>query len=478
MLSYFMRNKCLLIFFLFITNASISFGQDTLIGNLENRYIKWILQQSPERFQKIQFFDFDNQFVFANKKSVSLSYLTLPLKYPTNFTGQNYISNQLILKPNGTGRLYCIFLDSTNNKIQINRLDKTLYAGYNFFDCNFQRSDTLFSLGGEGFWAYNGQLRYFSDKKREWEVKPISRWFPISQWEDFVDLRVRDGEVYTYFHQNKLSKYFSRSADHPIDSILQLNIKNGNVQVMGVINPSIEELKGGKYVRVQTEYGLLLMENSRLRLLDFKKNRYSIWENSKINNTYNSTEAKPISFILADTTIYYFDNDQIDSIKIPLNSFQILGNIYTPHNEKTSQNRFKQFYFLMFILVLMGCIFYLNRKKISISSAVNDHFFRDVNRIQKKLDLEKVFENRELELIMKIIESQNMIDVEQMNNFLGVQKKSLEVQKRQRSQVVSSINIKFRNAINSKADLIIRKKNENDGREVVYQIDEIYLSVL
>ena len=471
-----MKNKYFLIFSLLILQVLSSFAQDTLIGNLENEYVKWILKQSPQKFRELKYFDFDNQFAFSNKRSVNLLYLTLPINYPTNFTGLDYPTNQLIVKPNGTGRLYCIYLDSTNDKIQINRLDKTLYAGYNFYDYIFQRSDTIFSLGGEGFWAYNGQLRCFLDKKREWEVKPISRWFPVSEGDNLVDLRIEEGEVFTYFHQNKSSKYFSRPADHPIDSVLQLNLKNGDVKILGVINPQIEVFNNVRYGRVQTKYGLLIMENSRLRLLDFKNNRSLIWENSKINNIYNSTEAKPISFILADTTIYYFENDKVDSIIIPVKSFQLVGSVYTPVDVTKSLDGFKKSYFLIPFILLLTLIIFMTRKRKYISSFEKNSTLYNEKQPNEKLDLQQVFEIRELELIMKIIESQNMIDVDQMNNFLGVQKKSLEVQKRQRSQVISSINIKLSKAINYTTDLIIRRKNETDGREVVYQIDEKYLS--
>lgn len=470
-----MKNKYLLVAFLLMGNFLRLLAQDTLVGDLQNRYIKWILQQSPERFEKIQFFDFDNHFIFSNKRALDLQYLALPSNYSTNFTGLGYPTNQLLVKPNGTSRLYCIYFDSTKNKILINRIDRTLYAGYNFYEFTFQRADTIFALGGQGFWTFNGQLRYFVDKKGEWEVKPISQWFPVSEVDDLVDVRVDDGEVYTYFH-NKLPKYFSKPTAHPVDSIVKLDLANGEIRVLGKVNPDIDLINSVKLVRAQTKFGLLILENSRVRLLDFKNNQSLVWDNNEINNNiYNATEAKRISFILLDTTIFYFEKEEIDSIKIPLKSFRLQSQIYKPFEVSSTHYIISSIYFLIPISFLLLLILFKILKKYPKKNIVPSQSSIPLEQPAHALDVRRIFDERELELILKIIESQNIIDVEQMNNYLGVQKKSLEVQKQRRSQVVSSINIKFSKALNIKSDLIVRRKNENDARAIFYQVDEKYL---
>jgi hypothetical protein len=470
-----MKNKCLLIVLLTTASFLNLIGQDTLYGDLQNSYIKWILQQSPDRFEKIQFFDFDNHFNFSNKRSLDLQYLALPSKYRINFTGLSYPTNQLIVKPNGTSRLYCIYYDSLKHKVLINRIDKTLYTGYNFYEFIFQRTDTIFALGGQGFWTFNGQLRYFVDKKGEWEVKPISQWFPVSDIDDLVDMRINEGEVYTFFH-NKLPKYFSKPANHPVDSIVKLNLINGEVKVLGKVNAGIDYFNSDKSVRVQTNYGLLILENSKLRLLDFKKNQSLVWENIGINNNlYNSSEAKRVSFILSDSTIYYFQNHKIDSIRIPFNSFRFVSKIYIPIEEYSNQQLFNSIYIIIPISFILVIIIYVRRNKYIKKNNITSPTSVLLEDMPKTIEIEKIFEDRELDLIKMIIESQNMIDVENMNTILGVQRKSFEVQKRRRSQVISTINIKFKKEVKINNDLIIRKKNENDARTIIYQVDARFL---
>ena len=67
----------------------------------------------------------------------------------------------------GTGQVYQFNL----MKRQLKRLDKTYYRGFNFGAIQFVRQDTLYSLGGTGFWHSNNIETYFSFKTKEWELK-------------------------------------------------------------------------------------------------------------------------------------------------------------------------------------------------------------------------------------------------------------------------------------------------------------------
>ncbi len=66
---------------------------------------------------------------------------------------------------NGTGKVYQ--LDSNMN---ITRLDKTEYGGSSFGSADFILNDTLFSIGGYGFWNTNGAIRYFNQITKEWDI--------------------------------------------------------------------------------------------------------------------------------------------------------------------------------------------------------------------------------------------------------------------------------------------------------------------
>lgn len=72
-----------------------------------------------------------------------------------------------LLLVEGTGQVFQ--LDQARKKLT--RLDKTFYRGYNFGAIRFLHNDSLFCLGGSGFWQVNNIETYFSTKSLEWELK-------------------------------------------------------------------------------------------------------------------------------------------------------------------------------------------------------------------------------------------------------------------------------------------------------------------
>jgi hypothetical protein len=85
--------------------------------------------------------------------------------------------NKLLFQLDGTGKL--LRLDSNN---VLRRIDSTTYEGYNYGAFNFVYKDTVFSLGGYGFWQFNGLLRYFSEKTHSWSVVKTNAQVLVRQW--------------------------------------------------------------------------------------------------------------------------------------------------------------------------------------------------------------------------------------------------------------------------------------------------------
>lgn len=81
------------------------------------------------------------------------------------FSFSNNIGTLLLVE--GTGQVFQ--LDQARNKLT--RLDKTFYRGYNFGAIRFLHNDTLYCLGGSGFWQVNNVETYYSTKSLEWELR-------------------------------------------------------------------------------------------------------------------------------------------------------------------------------------------------------------------------------------------------------------------------------------------------------------------
>ncbi|MFD3292215.1 hypothetical protein SKC35_00805 [Aquirufa sp. KTFRIE-69F] len=83
------------------------------------------------------------------------------------FPFSNSMGTLLILE--GTGQVFQ--LDQVRRRLT--RIDKTFYRGYNFGAIRFIRKDTLYSVGGNGFWHVNNIETYFSLKSKEWELQSM-----------------------------------------------------------------------------------------------------------------------------------------------------------------------------------------------------------------------------------------------------------------------------------------------------------------
>ena len=110
---------------------------------------------------------------------------TLPnytLKYPTenlrlNIRGHLYeVEDRWLAVFGGSGAVFQ--LDTV--AAEITKVDRTLFAGYNFDAYSFERNDTIFSFGGYGFWVENNLLTYYSEVRKEWSVYSAGTFPPYN----------------------------------------------------------------------------------------------------------------------------------------------------------------------------------------------------------------------------------------------------------------------------------------------------------
>jgi hypothetical protein len=86
------------------------------------------------------------------------------------------MNDTLFIAPAGTG--YLFFWDEKIDSII--RIDYCHYHGYNFHRYLFNWNNTIYSLGGYGFWQYNGTLTRFDRKLGEWEIVIVEGDLPGS----------------------------------------------------------------------------------------------------------------------------------------------------------------------------------------------------------------------------------------------------------------------------------------------------------
>ena len=178
----------------------------------------------------------------------------------------------------GSGRLYQIQKQGKGN-YQFIRLDSTLYFGSNFGSINFFYKDTLFKLGGGGFWKITDYFTFFSTKTNEWELFSSKKGIPVYQSPEngvtfFIDQL--NGKFYL---SNSISQTdFPASLNTTYSDTCRLfDFKDKTWQNLGKINPALKE-KLQKSMGLKTIIGPYLIFHSDLEIqwLNFSTNQFGV----------------------------------------------------------------------------------------------------------------------------------------------------------------------------------------------------------
>jgi hypothetical protein len=79
----------------------------------------------------------------------------------------------VFLNPLGTGRIYKLeelFQDS----LRWERIDSTIFTGYNFGSLFFSIDTSFYSFAGQGIFNHNGNLRTFNEESKEWDAMNLT----------------------------------------------------------------------------------------------------------------------------------------------------------------------------------------------------------------------------------------------------------------------------------------------------------------
>ena len=452
----------MLVFIVFASNRTNA--SEIPIVKKNSPYISYLLDHPSAHFK---LYDYSNVLLSNSSRLNEVSFI---------------VSKEgIIYKPIGTGYLFEIKKSGLDSQVTVSRIDSTYYTGYNFLDYLFKRNDTIFSIGGEGFWSHNGQLRYFAKDKKEWDLVPIQQWFPISG-NDIVDIKTDSGRIYTYFLENKYSTVFTNQKGNIIDSAIMFDLKNGVANNIGSLLPNIKLLNISGIIKIGTDYGVLIVNNGEVKLLDFENNKFSEWKNIQLNNLFNSSKAEIKPLIIRDSVLFYFNIDKLDSIVLPISQFTLISKIYNPIDSKSESRIIFQSIFSVLIIIGLVLFIYIIRRRNRLKP--KNQVIEIVEQLESNINnenivkLNTILDLNEIQLLAQILSHNNKISVEQLNYILGLDKKNMQVQKKNRSSIISSINIKFKSEYSLPDELIQRIKDENDARNIIYQINLKYFDLI
>lgn len=348
----------------------------------------------------------------------------------------------------GTGQLY----DFDVSNLVLRRLDKTFFRGYNFNANQFLRKDTIFSIGGEGFWQKHSIITFYNSKTLEWDLyksqneNPTPSNFNFSGYspknDAFFSAYVRDDSV-LYGKDIPFSIYF---------------FKNKKWSVMGNLNEKLKEAFGKEnYRSVWTgEYLILYKSNKTLQ---------DVMIVDPFNNILFTCRPLKEHFFLSISEIYYHDGylysrDFVSSgnhekLSVDSTSVRDLVNQSVRIGKAYEENNYS-------IMTIIGIVFVL---LIIFGWGFYRKYF-------KKTAGDLSFSDLELSVIKEIINNpiERKFTTLEINTLLDINTKSYDNQRQIRNRVISGINHKLYSFFDSK-DFICRSPNIDDKRMMDYYLN-------
>lgn len=387
--------------------------------------------------------------------------------------GQHLVvnSNGLFVFPDGTGRLYRIEVDEGGLKSI--RLDSTVYFGYNFGFLPFSYRDTLYSFGGYGFWRYNGHLRYFVPGKGEWELKSLNREIPFHRYAYHAApkwLDQRNGKFWIGYtiSKNEVIQENDGDLNDVADSVYVLDLLSRRWSTIGKLSLPAKEIASAIASKNlgSTPWGQLLEDPlDNIYLMDYTHNQLMRLDDRIAEKIVALLQPESLLYCYDSTLFIGLQSTLPDSIALERINFQPTGNpVYIAEGstnliaEATSDPFVWIVTSAVSLIILMILVF---RNQSSLR-----------NRKGGKTDV-RIFDEKEehvLNLIIANSRKGNGVSIDDMNRILGVSQKNIDVQKKQRSDVLSSINKKWSLKNNTKEPLIRKRRLEEDKRSYEYYV--------
>jgi hypothetical protein len=417
------------------------------------------------------------------------------------FTNSNVIKKgkAVFIQPLGTGRLYKA--QNLNGKLSFERIDKTTHSGVNFFAQNFFIKDTLFQLGGLGFWQIRGILNYYSKNTNQWELVQANR--SVQTYFDnqkdailhFDDQR-SDPKVFvsnSYYYPNYPSSFESAATD----SCYVFDFNTRTWSALGKVTEAYKKIFDLKHSHeMDLHFKNLYITQSQLDFywVDFEKNQIGTFNNNENNrlrenwlSIYNTDKRglqSGFQFILGDY-LYFVKLDKDNELSWVKTKFDLkeisqknASKIYTTSASIVetvigiyNQNKSVLIIIILFMtvgIIIRSNIFKSKRIPKEVVTILYDNFFNALSIIEKEL-IEALYQShlKGEELSTKTI-----------NKIIGVQQKDTLTQNKSRSDHFIKINQKFKMSTQNEESLFIKTRDSGDKRQYNYSLNPIYIQAI
>lgn len=409
----------------------------------------------------------------------------LPAELPDGKTheGINHLTvtrEGLFLNIDGTGKVFKWTIPAGERVTRFVRQDSSQGYGYNYKAFVFSRHDTVFSMGGYGYWNYNWNLRYFSKASRGWEILPVNKRIFISQFHHGVWVDQHRGELFLCSKDSIIDEGLKTYNGDPTSLntrifLYRLNLDTRNWNTLGELTMDAKKIYD-KGIRITSSpFGEILIQDSKanfpVRFIDAARNRILELKDKELSTRiYQSLFSHRLSgenLIL----ISYFHNSHLtvfrgnktrSDFRIDSADLKVLPlRLYEPLPGPGISWSSMAWWILSGQTAVIGLLLFLYRRRK-----------QQDNSEAEPEQPEELFSKSELQIIEALASaSDHALSTEQIDEILGTANKSVDLKNKRRSLVIRSINQKFQAQFESGDSLIRTARMENDRRMVRYVLD-------
>lgn len=380
---------------------------------------------------------------------------------------------------NGSGRIYKALPKVEG--VSFLRQDSTIHFGYNIASFAFSFQNRIYNIGGYGLWRMNGQLRVFNEKDTQWDIVKLNEEVPFlfDETNSLLWYDHKKGKLFLGYATYRNEAVGSKDIDETrFDFTTRiLDLAKHEWVALGALN----KLLSGKLQLIRTigmsPWGQLIMLGDKINLIDYAQNKILLLN---VNNPSYQTifrERYGNIFYFKDSTLFYGSNTNktLDSIPFRYADFEPTGEAVFAAPVKES---FFSLYGSKLTVAIVGFLllwWIMKNYRISIRNKkkINGVFgnsFYNGNTLAAKI----IFEEKETEILNLMIrnsEKGRFTNTDEINKVLGVTKKSIEIQKKQRSDVIIGVNKKYAFVYPDVETIIQKQRSDLDKRSFDYFID-------
>jgi hypothetical protein len=414
----------------------------------------------------------------------------------------------------GTGEVYEVV--QARGVPRLRRIDSTSHSGDNFRMITLKRKDTIYALGGYGFWDTKGHVTRFRPEKGEWEFLPTENPMPVSHWyQQYVP--AEDALYYLGGTTREESARFRQHAYH--DSVRKFDFRTRTWTTLGSLDPEHAALTRQWTVYAPRElnytpFGILDLTGSPA-VVDLPNNRVYLLKPDIVDKLTRFVSRFPTQALHVSLMNIYL-RDTLHVITSMHDSLFHAAFRITP--EDIDESSIKQLYIpvkerpqaigswkpallllAMALLAAMGVrLKRIGRRTPAQHTAggimedkrphndrptspddnaghIQQGAAQGVRRFFQALPMAE----RELfHEMLALARKGRSIDMESINRILGLSRKDASIQKTRRSKAIKTINDTFAVCLNHTGDLIQRSREPEDRRIFTYRISPEHVDML